>query len=539
MTTKVKSVSVRLAGSNSPCEDRYSIRTGKDMQAFAVIDGHGGNLAADITCSRLLDMIFKQIEDIPKGDRKPEKVVTVLDECFVECDKMILEEALRITALREQQKHAAILAGGSQSSSQSSGEVGRVTFQKPTGRAGCCVLVLLILDGTMFFAHIGDCRAILTSESGTSSSPTRSPSQKKMKSELVKDSAGASSPTATTAVSPTLNSSSGFFCRDYHLESKLVPLLGSPNGSRGSLNRSSLKRSREQEGNYFSHAYKGIQVAAVTTDHSCDSTLEAEAIKTVTTDTNPIRRSINGKSNNGRGRVSLPQPLRVAGSLAVTRAMGDGYLKLKGLSMKPYADFCPYITSRPTISWREMRPSDKSVILASDGLWNFVGARETANIMAGCSESKGGRELPEDLSFDSHQPQALSKEEGRTYVPVEGSEQGHIPGTGSSRVGSRLGGAGSTTAGNGTVFQGSAAAREESKGASLESETDASAAVGEGEGEGEGEEEQEDPAHRLMELCLQLAAQTGRTTVEALRKMEPSDRRRGLVDDITVMVLNL
>ena len=42
-----------------------------------------------------------------------------------------------------------------------------------------------------------------------------------------------------------------------------------------------------------------------------------------------------------------------------------------------------------------------------------------------------------------------------------------------------------------------------------------------------------------MELCLQLAAQTGRTTVEALRKMEPSDRRRGLVDDITVMVLNL
>ena len=463
-----------------PCEDRYSIRTGKDMQAFAVIDGHGGNLAADITCSRLLDMIFKQIEDIPKGDRKPEKVVTVLDECFVECDKMILEEALRITALREQQKHAAILAGGSQSSSQSSGEVGRVTFQKPTGRAGCCVLVLLILDGIMFFAHIGDCRAILTSESGTSSSPTRSPSQKKMKSELVKDSAGASSPTATTAVSPTLNSSSGFFCRDYHLESKLVPLLGSPNGSRGSLNRSSLKRSREQEGNYFSHAYKGIQVAAVTTDHSCDSTLEAEAIKTVTTDTNPIRRSINGKSNNGRGRVSLPQPLRVAGSLAVTRAMGDGYLKLKGLSMKPYADFCPYITSRPTISWREMRPSDKSVILASDGLWNFVGARETANIMAGCSESKGGRELPEDLSFDSHQPQALSKEEGCTYVPVEGSEQGHIPGTGSSRVGSRLGGAGSTTAGNGTVFQGSAAAREESKGASLESETDASAAVGEG-----------------------------------------------------------
>ena len=82
-----------------------------------------------------------------------------------------------------------------------------------------------------------------------------------------------------------------------------------------------MKRSREHEGNYFNHAYKGIEIAAVTTDHSCDSTLEADAIKAVTTDTNPIRRSIHGKNSNGRARQPSPQPLRVAGSLAVTRAM--------------------------------------------------------------------------------------------------------------------------------------------------------------------------------------------------------------------------
>ena len=65
---------------------------------------------------------------------------------------------------------------------------------------------------------------------------------------------------------------------------------------------------------------------------------------------------------------------RVAGSLAVTRALGDAYLKSPLLSFAPYKKHAPYITAKPEITIRRIKKrrgylDDKILVLASDGIW--------------------------------------------------------------------------------------------------------------------------------------------------------------------------
>ena len=85
---------------------------------------------------------------------------------------------------------------------------------------------------------------------------------------------------------------------------------------------------------------------------------EAEGIRSLTNDPNPVR-----VSENDRRHLGTRAPLRVAGSLAVARALGDSYLKVAELSTSQYAPHVPYITGRPTISYRPLRSSDRKVPL--------------------------------------------------------------------------------------------------------------------------------------------------------------------------------
>jgi hypothetical protein len=63
---------------------------------------------------------------------------------------------------------------------------------------------------------------------------------------------------------------------------------------------------------------------------------------------------------------------RVAGSLAVTRAIGDAYLKDPLKSMAPFAQGCPYITAQPNVIIHHLQPDDRFVVMGSDGLWDHA-----------------------------------------------------------------------------------------------------------------------------------------------------------------------
>lgn len=59
---------------------------------------------------------------------------------------------------------------------------------------------------------------------------------------------------------------------------------------------------------------------------------------------------------------------RVAGQLAVTRALGDHHLKTSGVSCEPH------------VSRRVITPNELFVVLASDGLWDVVQERELESL---------------------------------------------------------------------------------------------------------------------------------------------------------------
>ena len=97
----------------------------------------------------------------------------------------------------------------------------------------------------------------------------------------------------------------------------------------------------------------------LTTDHSAYNPAEVTA---VLRRCNNAPKAISSASSGGIKRV--------AGSLAVTRALGDAYLKTPRLSFSPYKRHAPYITARPEVNCRVLtKGADRILTLASDGVW--------------------------------------------------------------------------------------------------------------------------------------------------------------------------
>jgi serine/threonine protein phosphatase PrpC len=97
----------------------------------------------------------------------------------------------------------------------------------------------------------------------------------------------------------------------------------------------------------------------LTTDHSAYNPAEVAA---VLRRCNNAPKAISSASSGGIKRV--------AGSLAVTRALGDAYLKTPRLSFFPYKRHAPYITARPEVNCRILtKGADRILTLASDGVW--------------------------------------------------------------------------------------------------------------------------------------------------------------------------
>jgi serine/threonine protein phosphatase PrpC len=97
----------------------------------------------------------------------------------------------------------------------------------------------------------------------------------------------------------------------------------------------------------------------LTTDHSAYNPAEVTAV---------LRRCNNAPRAISAGVGGGIK--RVAGSLAVTRALGDAYLKTPKLSFFPYKSHAPYITARPEVNCRPLvKGGDKVLILATDGIW--------------------------------------------------------------------------------------------------------------------------------------------------------------------------
>jgi len=107
------------------------------------------------------------------------------------------------------------------------------------------------------------------------------------------------------------------------------------------------------------HLPPGTRPIDLTTDHSAYNPAEVTAV---------LRRCNNAPRAISAGVGGGIK--RVAGSLAVTRALGDAYLKTPLLSFLPYKSHAPYISARPEVNCRPLvKGGDKVLVLATDGVW--------------------------------------------------------------------------------------------------------------------------------------------------------------------------
>ena len=101
-----------------------------------------------------------------------------------------------------------------------------------------------------------------------------------------------------------------------------------PHNSSGSSGGAGGKKGRGVGRSQSSGTVRGL---ALSHDHNCINQNEVELVKQRSTDGAPIRKSQKDLAKGSTSAVA-----RVAGSLAVTRAIGDAYLKRKNLSFEPY-----------------------------------------------------------------------------------------------------------------------------------------------------------------------------------------------------------
>ncbi|GJM99066.1 hypothetical protein PR202_ga16130 [Eleusine coracana subsp. coracana] len=91
----------------------------------------------------------------------------------------------------------------------------------------------------------------------------------------------------------------------------------------------------------------------------------------LTSDHKPDRPDELARIEAAGGRVIFWEGARVLGVLAMSRAIGDGYLK-------------PYVTAVPEVTVTDRTDHDECLILASDGLWDVVSNEAACEVARAC-----------------------------------------------------------------------------------------------------------------------------------------------------------
>lgn len=151
-------------------------------------------------------------------------------------------------------------------------------------------------------------------------------------------------------------------------------------GSDSSSSSSSSSQESHDE-NSIIHLAQATRPIDLTTDHSAYNPTEVTAV---------LRRCKNAPRAISAGVGGGIK--RVAGSLAVTRALGDAYLKTPRLSFFPYKRHAPYITARPEVNCRPLvKDCDKVLILATDGVWERASGEDALRWVRNFYEEKIAR----------------------------------------------------------------------------------------------------------------------------------------------------
>lgn len=119
----------------------------------------------------------------------------------------------------------------------------------------------------------------------------------------------------------------------------------------------------------------------------------------LSTDHKPDRPDELSRIQAAGGRVIYWEGARVLGVLAMSRAIGDNYLK-------------PYVSCEPEVTITERSEEDECLILASDGLWDVVSNNTACGVARMCLKGTAGFMGREPLVLMPPSSSSCSEEEG-------------------------------------------------------------------------------------------------------------------------------
>lgn len=312
---------------NNPTEDRH-IELSHDalgVKIYCVCDGHGGSRAAQFVCDHLAANVLARVQSIAEaaqaqqrggaagsgaadgGASNGENVGGEENGCggggggWIPND----EEIRRSLAVAFESCDEQFIAQLDP------------TKNKGYINAGCCVVLALLVRSKLYVAHVGDCRVVLGttdaarfSASGAPSTPT-------------------SSRDGVPAAVVTRKRRGGVGSGEGGSESGGRGVRGAA-GTTTSAGRVASPRRGGGAGAGAAAAATDLEAVALSRDHNCDDADEAALVRARSGDGSAIRVSRNDEWKGARAIK------RVAGSLAVTRAIGDAYLKKAAFSFSPY-----------------------------------------------------------------------------------------------------------------------------------------------------------------------------------------------------------
>lgn len=353
---------------NDPTEDRHVelADEGLGVRIYCVCDGHGGSRAAQFVCDNLANDVLARVEAVvevtPRRGRRATAgggssrgssknisttnvskdvwaggvdngvVRRLLKEAFAHCDEQFIAQL-------DPKKNRGYI------------------------NAGCCVVLALMIRSRLFVAHVGDCRAVL----GTTDAARFPPEIISLADNTT--AAGATSAGGAGARATLMDTKNE--CGTGNLrkggsaavhDSKLAPSPTPFSSSTSSL--AGALRAEE------------LTAVALSRDHNCNDEDEVSLVRARSGDEKAIRVSRNDEWKGARAIR------RVAGSLAVTRAIGDAYLKEAVFSFSPYK--VKEVASRWPLA-RFPERGDIHIVLANRIVASF-GVRHT--VVASCRRAK-------------------------------------------------------------------------------------------------------------------------------------------------------
>ncbi|CAN0489886.1 unnamed protein product, partial [Ectocarpus sp. 12 AP-2014] len=354
---------------NNPTEDRHAelSHDALGIKVYCVCDGHGGSRAAQFVCDNLAADVLARVESIvataapvtargrggsdaggdddDRADREAEIRLSLAD-AFTSCDEQFIAQL-------DPTKNRGYI------------------------NAGCCVVLALLVRSQLFLAHVGDCRVVLGTTDAARFPPDLLSTAKNTPSLSPPNSSGKGRVGAAVGK----RGASGGKVGDGG------PAAGRGRYSKGGVGTATATVGPRRVGSPLRAAGAAdseLKAIALSRDHNCDDADEVALVRARSGDDNAIRASRN---DEWKGTRAIK---RVAGSLAVTRAIGDAYLKRAVFSFSPYKEGVPYITAEPEVTVVELTSKDRFLVLASDGVWEQVSNEEAVQCVSGALASASG-----------------------------------------------------------------------------------------------------------------------------------------------------